>query len=70
MFECFSRHTATFLIIGDHCTRQCTFCTVRHGPRQTSLDARPDILNHNVETVPRIYPALRPRPGMRVLCNY
>ncbi len=25
------------------------------------LDARPDVLNHNVETVPRLYPAIRPQ---------
>jgi lipoyl synthase len=29
--ECFSHHTATFLILGDVCTRTCTFCAVRHG---------------------------------------
>jgi lipoic acid synthetase len=25
------------------------------------LDARPDVLNHNVETVPRLYPTVRPQ---------
>ncbi len=29
--ECFSRGTATFLIMGDICTRGCSFCGVRHG---------------------------------------
>lgn len=29
--ECFSRGTATFLIMGDTCTRSCLFCSVRHG---------------------------------------
>jgi lipoic acid synthetase len=129
--ECFSRGTATFLILGDHCTRNCRFCAVAHGPlgppdpdeprrvaeavqnlrlrfvvitsvtrddlpdggaghfaatireiRQrnphvrvevlipdfkgseealiTVLRARPDVLNHNVETVPRLYPEVRP----------
>jgi lipoyl synthase len=132
MFECFSQHTATFLILGGVCTRDCAFCAVRHGvpqapdpdepqrvaeaaaelklayvvvtsvtrddlpdggagqfaatlralrdriagvrvevlvpdfkgdPRalETVLDARPDVLNHNVETVPRLYPAVRPQ---------
>lgn len=28
---CYSRHTATFLILGDSCTRGCTFCAVKHG---------------------------------------
>lgn len=29
--ECFSRHTATFMILGDVCTRNCKFCAVKHG---------------------------------------
>ena len=29
--ECFSHHTATFLILGDICTRACAFCAVKHG---------------------------------------
>ena len=28
--ECFSRHTATFMILGDACTRSCGFCGVSH----------------------------------------
>lgn len=35
--ECFSHGTATFMIMGDKCTRRCTFCDVGHG--------RPDPLN-------------------------
>ncbi len=132
IFECFSRHTATFLILGDHCTRDCRFCAVQQGPLQppdpdeprrvaraaaemrlryvvvTSvtrddlpdggaahfaatiealrlaipevrvevlipdfqgdpaalavvLAATPDVLNHNIETVPRLYPTVRPQ---------
>jgi len=132
IFECFSRHTATFLILGDHCTRDCAFCAVKQGPLQppdpdeprrvaraaaemrlryvvvTSvtrddlpdggaahfaatisalrlaipevrvevlipdfqgdpaalsvvLAATPDVLNHNIETVPRLYPTVRPQ---------
>jgi lipoyl synthase len=125
--ECWSRGTATFMILGDVCTRACGFCAVKTGlpgvppdpgePRrvaeavarmglrhavvtsvnrddqkdggasifaatireirarvpgcavevlipdfkgrwdalQVVVDARPDILNHNVETVPRLY---------------
>ncbi|MBI5063166.1 MAG: lipoyl synthase [Desulfatitalea sp.] len=131
-FECFSRRTATFLILGDHCTRDCAFCAVKQGPRQAPdpdeprrvaqaaaemrlryvvvtsvtrddlpdggaahfaatiaalrlaipevrvevlipdfqgdpaslsvvLAATPDVLNHNVETVPRLYPTVRPQ---------
>lgn len=131
MGECFSQGTATFLILGDRCTRNCGFCAVGHGPEgppdpgepqrvaeaslamgltyvvitsvtrddladggaghfaetirevrkrlpgarvevlipdfrgsttalETVLDARPDVLNHNLETVPRLYPKARP----------
>jgi lipoic acid synthetase len=29
--ECFGNHTATFMILGDHCSRNCTFCAVAYG---------------------------------------
>ena len=130
--ECFSKGTATFMIMGDICTRRCPFCDVGHGqplppnpnePRElaesvamlklryvviTSVDrddlrdggaqhfvdvisnvrelsptttvetlvpdfrgrmdvaldvlgnALPDVLNHNMETVPRLYKQARP----------
>ncbi len=29
--ECFSRKTATFMIMGDICTRACPYCDVKHG---------------------------------------
>jgi len=29
--ECFNRGTATFMIMGDTCTRNCHFCNVKHG---------------------------------------
>lgn len=130
--ECFKHGTATFMILGDLCTRRCPFCDVGHGkplppdpdePRHlaetlaamklkyvviTSVDrddlkdggaqhfvdciraarsvspatrieilvpdfrgrldlaleilaqAPPDVLNHNLETVPRLYKACRP----------
>jgi len=136
IFECFGRRTATFLILGDHCTRDCAFCAVKQGPLQppdpdeprrvaqaaaemqlryvvvTSvtrddlpdggaahfaatiaalrkerpevrvevlipdfqgdpaalavvLAAGPDVLNHNLETVPRLYPTVRPQAQYR-----
>jgi lipoic acid synthetase len=38
-FECFSRKTATFLILGKNCTRSCRFCNVRYGlPRPADPD--------------------------------
>lgn len=135
-FECFSRHTATFLILGSTCTRNCRFCSVENGPceapdpreprrvaeaaRQmnlryvvvtsvtrddlddggarffaatirairekikavhievlipdfggeqsalnTVLTAAPDVLNHNIETVARLYPQVRPQAAYR-----
>ena len=129
--ECWEERTATFLVLGDVCTRRCGFCAIKHG-RPTELDlrepervaqavhhlrlehavitsvnrddledggasifaatirrirellpgctvevlipdfkgsseallkvleARPDILNHNTETVPRLYREVRP----------
>lgn len=36
--ECFGKGTATFMIMGDVCTRRCPFCDVAHG-RPNALDA-------------------------------
>lgn len=37
--ECFSHGTATFMIMGDICTRRCAFCDVAHGkPKPLDLD--------------------------------
>jgi lipoic acid synthetase len=37
--ECFSKGTATFLILGDVCTRNCTYCNVKKGtPRKLDLE--------------------------------
>jgi lipoic acid synthetase len=129
--ECWHHGTATFMIMGDVCTRACGYCNVAHGapgtldphepdhlahavdtlglsyvvvtsvdrddledfgagafastiraikarrpdcrvevlipdfqghegPLRTVLEARPDILNHNTETVPRLYRLARP----------
>lgn len=131
IWECFSRRTATFLIMGPCCTRNCRFCAVGHGPPgppdpeeparvaeaakrmglryvvitsvtrddlpdggaslfaetikeirnrmphafveilvpdfqgntgalKAVVEAHPDVLNHNLETVPRLYPLVRP----------
>ena len=35
--ECFTKGTATFMIMGDICTRRCSFCDVAHG-RPNTLD--------------------------------
>ncbi len=132
MFECFSKDTSTFMILGSECTRNCKFCNVTPGKpipvdsdeparvAQASLDlklkyvvvtsvtrddlddggaeqfsktihaikktlpgntkvevlipdlkgdfdslktvvyAKPDVLNHNLETVPSLYSKVRP----------
>jgi lipoic acid synthetase len=36
--ECFSHRTATFMLMGDVCTRNCPYCAVAHG-KATPLDA-------------------------------
>ncbi|MEW9673176.1 lipoyl synthase [Ammoniphilus sp. 3BR4] len=42
IYECWSNRTATFMILGDICTRACRFCAVKTG-RPTELDwAEPD----------------------------
>ena len=46
--ECFTRGTATFMILGDICTRRCPFCDVAHG-RPLGLDK--DEPKHLAETI-------------------
>lgn len=142
--ECFAARTCAFMVLGDTCTRSCSFCGVTHGKPlppdpteperltraveklglkyvvitsvtrddladggaghfaevikqlritnyelrievlipdfkgdeealRTVLDAQPDVLNHNVETAPRLYPAVRPQAdyqrSLRLLAN-
>ena len=136
MGECWNHGTATFMILGDTCTRSCRFCAVKTG-KPTELDAQepvrvaeavkamnvrhavitsvnrdelydggaqifadtireikktspgtrvevlipdfkgdefaleivlaafPDVLNHNVETVPRLYSTVRPQANYK-----
>lgn len=46
--ECFGKGTATFMIMGDKCTRRCPFCDVGHG-RPDPLDTNePDNLAHTI----------------------
>jgi lipoic acid synthetase len=129
--ECWTKKHATFMIMGDTCTRACAFCNVatgqpnaldpmepvnvaaaiaklglehvvitsvdrddladggaehfaqvigyiremspgttieiltpdfmnKDGAIETVVEARPDVFNHNIETVPRLYPTIRP----------
>ncbi|MDF3000695.1 MAG: lipoyl synthase [Bacillota bacterium] len=39
--ECFGKRTATFMILGRECTRQCTFCNVSKGHPMTVDDGEP-----------------------------
>jgi len=132
--ECFGRNTATFLILGNVCTRNCTFCAIKKGhpfpldedePQhlleaaerlglryvvitsvtrddladggashfarvinllhknsdgakvevlipdflgsvealKTVVEAHPEVINHNAETVPRLYREVKPKAG-------
>ncbi|HEY2336185.1 MAG TPA: lipoyl synthase [Burkholderiales bacterium] len=49
--ECFGKGTATFMILGDICTRRCPFCDVAHG-RPLAPDA--DEPRHLAETIARL----------------
>ena len=40
--ECFAKGTATFMILGDHCTRNCRFCAVPHGKPPPPEPTEPD----------------------------
>uniref|UniRef100_A0A7C4U617 Lipoyl synthase n=1 Tax=candidate division WOR-3 bacterium TaxID=2052148 RepID=A0A7C4U617_UNCW3 len=135
--KCFNDNTATFLILGDICTRNCTFCAVKKGfPEKVDenepsnvadmviemgldyvvitsvtrddiedggaehfrktiskirekgkdvkievlipdfrgnkeslkkiFDAKPDVINHNLETVPRLYKDVRPMANYKI----
>jgi lipoic acid synthetase len=91
--ECFGRGTATFLILGDVCTRACRYCAVSHGkpapldpdePHNVASAARELELRHVVVTsvdrddlpdggaahfaaVVRELHSLEPRPAVEVL---
>ena len=64
--ECWDKKHATFMIMGDTCTRACAFCNVKTGmpgALEVVVAAKPDVFNHNLETVPSRY--LSVRPGAR-----
>ena len=48
LVECFGQMTATFMILGDICTRRCTFCDVAHG-KPRAID--PEEATHLAEAV-------------------
>lgn len=140
-WECFSKNVATFLIMGNICTRNCAFCNISSGDLenldpteparvaeaakrlelkhvvvtsvtrddlpdggaahfattihalhdarpgctvevltpdfqgnkdalQTVIDARPDVINHNLETVPHLYDDIRPQANYEQSLNF
>ena len=46
--ECFSHGTATFMIMGDLCTRRCPFCDVAHGKPQSLDTEEPNNLANTI----------------------
>ncbi len=50
-FECFSEGTATFMILGERCTRNCRFCAVEHRPESLPDPDEPQRVAEAVETL-------------------
>lgn len=46
--ECFGKGTATFMILGDKCTRRCPFCDVAHGRPDAPDIAEPEKLAQTI----------------------
>jgi lipoic acid synthetase len=57
-FECFARGTATFLLLGDRCTRNCRFCAVAHGPLGSPDPEEPGRVAEAVRTLGLRYTVL------------
>lgn len=49
IFECWAAGTATFMILGDICTRRCTFCAVGRGTPRAVEDDEPERVAEAVE---------------------
>lgn len=47
--DCFSKGTATFLLMGDVCTRNCLFCSVKHGEPFMLNNEEPSRVSHAAE---------------------
>lgn len=52
IYECWSDRTATFMILGDTCTRHCTFCAIARAKAGTPLD--PEEPRHVGEAIARL----------------
>ena len=53
--ECFSLGTATFMILGDICTRRCPFCDVAHGRPKLVDEDEPAHLAHAIQLMDLSY---------------
>ena len=49
--ECYARHTTTFMILGDTCTRACRFCNVNTGRGETPDESEPERIAMAVEAL-------------------
>jgi lipoic acid synthetase len=49
--NCFSRKTATFMIMGDVCTRNCPYCNVSHGKPQALDPQEPENVANAIKTL-------------------
>ena len=46
--ECFNKGTATFMILGEVCTRRCSFCDVAHGRQKPPDETEPENLANTI----------------------
>ena len=53
--ECFSHGTATFLILGELCTRRCAFCDLAHGTPEPPPEDEPERLAQAVKALKLTY---------------
>jgi lipoic acid synthetase len=53
--ECFEKGTATFMILGDICTRRCPFCDVAHGKPRPPDPAEPEHLARSIAVMGLAY---------------
>jgi lipoic acid synthetase len=53
--ECFAHGTATFMILGDICTRRCPFCDVAHGKPRPPDPREPDQLAESIAVMGLAY---------------
>lgn len=51
IFDCFSKKAATFLILGNNCTRDCAFCSVGKGRAEAPEEDEPDRAAEAVSTL-------------------